>query len=94
MMNSSVFRYELQFEGMDESRMKQELEKINTELLKKLQDLDSDIEFSSGWYLFMSQSKSVMMKVTAFILLNCLFALSSSFQALNLEQRRTVFLLA
>lgn len=41
-------RYEPQTEGMDESRRKQELEKINTELLKKLQDLDSDIIFSTG----------------------------------------------
>uniref|UniRef100_A0A8C9ZR96 Pyridoxal-dependent decarboxylase domain-containing protein 1 n=1 Tax=Sander lucioperca TaxID=283035 RepID=A0A8C9ZR96_SANLU len=37
-----------QTEGMDESRRKQELEKINTELLKKLQDLDTDIVFSTG----------------------------------------------
>uniref|UniRef100_A0A671V477 Pyridoxal-dependent decarboxylase domain-containing protein 1 n=1 Tax=Sparus aurata TaxID=8175 RepID=A0A671V477_SPAAU len=41
-------RYEPQAEGMDESRRKQELEKINTELLKKLQDLDTDIIFSTG----------------------------------------------
>lgn len=43
-----MFRYEPQAEGMDESRRKQELEKINTELLKKLQDLDTDIIFSTG----------------------------------------------
>ena len=43
-----IFRYEPQAEGMDESRRKEELEKINTELLKKLQDLDSDIIFSTG----------------------------------------------
>lgn len=43
-----MFRYEPQAEGMDESRRKQELEKINTELLKKLQDLDTDITFSTG----------------------------------------------
>ncbi|KAL7377809.1 hypothetical protein ABVT39_004585 [Epinephelus coioides] len=43
-----VVRYEPQAEGMDESRRKQELEKINTELLKKLQDLDTDIIFSTG----------------------------------------------
>ncbi|XP_036943846.1 pyridoxal-dependent decarboxylase domain-containing protein 1 isoform X1 [Acanthopagrus latus] len=43
-----VVRYEPQAEGMDESRRKQELEKINTELLKKLQDLDTDITFSTG----------------------------------------------
>ncbi|KAM6965927.1 LOW QUALITY PROTEIN: pyridoxal-dependent decarboxylase domain-containing protein 1 [Tautogolabrus adspersus] len=41
-------RYEPQAEGMDESKKKQELEKINTELLKKLQDLDADIIFSNG----------------------------------------------
>ncbi|KAM7372515.1 hypothetical protein PAMP_009679 [Pampus punctatissimus] len=41
-------RYEPQAEGMDESRTKQELKKINTELLKKLQDLDTDIIFSTG----------------------------------------------
>ncbi|XP_073350541.1 pyridoxal-dependent decarboxylase domain-containing protein 1 [Pagrus major] len=41
-------RYEPQAEQMDESRRKQELEKINTELLKKLQDLDTDIIFSTG----------------------------------------------
>ncbi|KAG8006657.1 Pyridoxal-dependent decarboxylase domain-containing protein 1 [Nibea albiflora] len=43
-----VVRYEPQDEGMDESRRKQELEKINTELLKKLQELDTDIIFSTG----------------------------------------------
>lgn len=43
-----MFRYEPQDEGMDESRRKQELEKINTELLKKLQELDTDIIFSTG----------------------------------------------
>lgn len=41
-------RYEPQTEGMDESRKKQELKKINTELLRKLQDLDTDIVFSTG----------------------------------------------
>ncbi|KAM4531643.1 pyridoxal-dependent decarboxylase domain-containing protein 1 isoform 2-T2 [Odontesthes bonariensis] len=41
-------RYELQAEGVDESRRKQGLEKINNELLKKLQDLDTDIIFSTG----------------------------------------------
>uniref|UniRef100_UPI0037E9A51B pyridoxal-dependent decarboxylase domain-containing protein 1 isoform X2 n=1 Tax=Semicossyphus pulcher TaxID=241346 RepID=UPI0037E9A51B len=41
-------RYEPQTEGMDESSRKQELEKINTELLKKLKDLDTDITFSTG----------------------------------------------
>lgn len=41
-------RYEPQAEGMDDSRRKQELQKINTELLKKLQELDTDIVFSAG----------------------------------------------
>lgn len=43
-----MFRYEPQAEGMDESRRKQVLEKINNELLRKLQDLDTDIIFSTG----------------------------------------------
>lgn len=43
-----MFRYEPQTDGMDENRKKQELKKINTELLKKLQDLDTDIAFSTG----------------------------------------------
>uniref|UniRef100_A0A4W6D7M8 Pyridoxal-dependent decarboxylase domain-containing protein 1 n=1 Tax=Lates calcarifer TaxID=8187 RepID=A0A4W6D7M8_LATCA len=41
-------RYQPQTEGVDENRRKQELEKINTELLKKLQELDTDIVFSTG----------------------------------------------
>ncbi|XP_061567859.1 pyridoxal-dependent decarboxylase domain-containing protein 1 isoform X1 [Cololabis saira] len=41
-------RYELQAGELDESRRKQELEKINSELLKKLQDLDTGIIFSPG----------------------------------------------
>ncbi|GLD61202.1 pyridoxal-dependent decarboxylase domain-containing protein 1 isoform X3 [Lates japonicus] len=41
-------RYQPQTEGVDENRRKQELEKINTELLKKLQELDTDIIFSTG----------------------------------------------
>ncbi|XP_037834577.1 pyridoxal-dependent decarboxylase domain-containing protein 1 isoform X2 [Kryptolebias marmoratus] len=41
-------RYEPQVDGMDESRMKQELENMNNELLKKLQELDTDIIFSTG----------------------------------------------
>lgn len=43
-----MFRYEPQAEGSDESRRKQEVKKINSELLKKLQDLDTDIVFSTG----------------------------------------------
>lgn len=47
-MGMLMFRYKPQAEGMDESRTKQELKKINAELLKKLQDLDTDIIFSTG----------------------------------------------
>ncbi|XP_029944721.1 pyridoxal-dependent decarboxylase domain-containing protein 1 isoform X2 [Salarias fasciatus] len=43
-----VVRYEPEAEGMDEGRRKQELQKIQAELLKKLQELDSDIVFSAG----------------------------------------------
>ncbi|XP_070703694.1 pyridoxal-dependent decarboxylase domain-containing protein 1 [Pempheris klunzingeri] len=43
-----VVRYEPQAEGMDENRMIQEVQKINTELLRKLQELDTDIIFSTG----------------------------------------------
>ncbi|XP_037332134.2 pyridoxal-dependent decarboxylase domain-containing protein 1 isoform X2 [Pungitius pungitius] len=41
-------RYEPRAEGLDESRRKQELLKINSELLKKLQHLETDIKFSTG----------------------------------------------
>ncbi|KAM4717961.1 pyridoxal-dependent decarboxylase domain-containing protein 1 isoform 2-T3 [Anableps anableps] len=41
-------RYESQAEEIDESRRKQELKKINDALLTKLQELDTDIFFSSG----------------------------------------------
>ncbi|XP_028311366.1 pyridoxal-dependent decarboxylase domain-containing protein 1 isoform X2 [Gouania willdenowi] len=41
-------RFEPQAEGMDESRRKQELQKINYALLKKLQELNTDIIFSAG----------------------------------------------
>nr|XP_033945358.1 pyridoxal-dependent decarboxylase domain-containing protein 1 [Pseudochaenichthys georgianus] len=40
--------YEPQAEGMDESRREEVLQKINSELLNKLQELDSDIIFSTG----------------------------------------------
>ncbi|KAM3597129.1 uncharacterized protein V6R79_000213 [Siganus canaliculatus] len=43
-----AIQYEPETEGMDESRRKEEIKKINCELLKKLQDLDTDISFSSG----------------------------------------------
>lgn len=45
-----LFRYQPQAEEMDDSRRNKELKKINTELLKKLQDLDTDIIFSTGSY--------------------------------------------
>uniref|UniRef100_A0A3P9NQV7 Pyridoxal-dependent decarboxylase domain-containing protein 1 n=1 Tax=Poecilia reticulata TaxID=8081 RepID=A0A3P9NQV7_POERE len=41
-------RYESQAEGADESRRKQEQKKINDALLTKLQELDTDIFFSTG----------------------------------------------
>ncbi|XP_074553183.1 pyridoxal-dependent decarboxylase domain-containing protein 1 isoform X1 [Halichoeres trimaculatus] len=41
-------RYEPQAEGVDEIKREQDLKKINTELLKKLQELDTDIIFSTG----------------------------------------------
>lgn len=47
-MDVLMSRYEPQTEGVDESRKKQELKKLNTELLKKLQELDTDISFSTG----------------------------------------------
>lgn len=41
-------QYEPQTEGMDDSSRKQQLGKINSEILKKLQGLDTDISFSTG----------------------------------------------
>ncbi|XP_040927813.1 pyridoxal-dependent decarboxylase domain-containing protein 1 isoform X2 [Betta splendens] len=41
-------RYEPQTEGMDDSRRAEVLDKMNEELLKKLQELDTDIIFSTG----------------------------------------------
>ncbi|XP_029997822.1 pyridoxal-dependent decarboxylase domain-containing protein 1 isoform X2 [Sphaeramia orbicularis] len=41
-------QYEPQTEGMDDSSRKQQLDKINSEILKKLQGLDTDISFSTG----------------------------------------------
>ncbi|XP_077413353.1 pyridoxal-dependent decarboxylase domain-containing protein 1 [Vanacampus margaritifer] len=41
-------RYEPQVEGIDDSRRTKEIKKINAELLKKLQELDTDIIFSPG----------------------------------------------
>ncbi|XP_041826560.1 pyridoxal-dependent decarboxylase domain-containing protein 1 isoform X2 [Melanotaenia boesemani] len=49
-------RYELQAEGTDESRAKQEWKKINDELLKKLHELDTDIVFSTGPEFVMEES--------------------------------------
>lgn len=54
-MGVFIFRYEPQSQGMDESRRKEALERIKTELLKKLQKLDTDIIFSTGWCLFMHE---------------------------------------
>lgn len=54
-IDAVMFRYEMQANRMDEDRKKQEQEKINTELLKKLQDLDTDILFSTGGYLYLSE---------------------------------------
>ncbi|XP_038162154.1 pyridoxal-dependent decarboxylase domain-containing protein 1 [Cyprinodon tularosa] len=41
-------RYESQMEGLDESRRKAELKKLNDALLSQLQELDADICFSAG----------------------------------------------
>ncbi|KAI5629467.1 pyridoxal-dependent decarboxylase domain-containing protein 1 isoform X1 [Silurus asotus] len=41
-------RYEPKRTDMDEAKRQVELEKVNTELLKKLNDLDTDLEFSTG----------------------------------------------
>uniref|UniRef100_M3ZDT3 Pyridoxal-dependent decarboxylase domain-containing protein 1 n=1 Tax=Xiphophorus maculatus TaxID=8083 RepID=M3ZDT3_XIPMA len=41
-------RYESQAEGADEGRRKQEQKKVNDALLTKLQELDTDIVFSTG----------------------------------------------
>nr|XP_057905638.1 pyridoxal-dependent decarboxylase domain-containing protein 1 [Doryrhamphus excisus]XP_057905639.1 pyridoxal-dependent decarboxylase domain-containing protein 1 [Doryrhamphus excisus] len=42
-----VVRYEPQTVGIDDTRKMKEIKKINSELLKKLQDLDTDVVFSS-----------------------------------------------
>ncbi|XP_077390077.1 pyridoxal-dependent decarboxylase domain-containing protein 1 isoform X2 [Festucalex cinctus] len=41
-------RYEPQVEGIDDGRRTKQIKKINAELLKKLQELDTDIVFSTG----------------------------------------------
>uniref|UniRef100_A0A3Q2Z380 Pyridoxal-dependent decarboxylase domain-containing protein 1 n=1 Tax=Hippocampus comes TaxID=109280 RepID=A0A3Q2Z380_HIPCM len=41
-------RYEPQVEGIDDIRRTKEIKKINAELLKQLQELDTDIIFSTG----------------------------------------------
>ncbi|XP_061829806.1 pyridoxal-dependent decarboxylase domain-containing protein 1 [Nerophis lumbriciformis] len=41
-------RYESQAVGIDDTRRMEEMKKITSELLKKLQDLDTDIIFSTG----------------------------------------------
>ncbi len=86
-----MFRYEPQAEGMDEGRRKQQLEKINTELLKKLQELDTDIIFSTGEDLSSSDHKNLTGCIN---LPPLVFHLLLSPQALSLGQRRTVSLSA
>lgn len=63
-MQVLLSRYEPQVEGMDESRMRQELESMNNELLKKLQELDTDIIFSTGWYFLRSGPQCDMTRRT------------------------------
>lgn len=41
-------RYEPRSEGMDDNKRQQEVQKINSELLRKLQDLDADLSFTTG----------------------------------------------
>lgn len=86
-----MFRYEPQTEGMDESRKKQELEKINTELLKKLEELDTDIVFSTGL-----SSTDLYCTPEAFQQCHLHFApvLILSCQVLSSAVRSTVFSLA
>ncbi|XP_036383807.1 pyridoxal-dependent decarboxylase domain-containing protein 1 isoform X1 [Megalops cyprinoides] len=43
-----VFRYEPSSEEPDDSKRQLEVEKINSDLLKKLQELDADLSFSTG----------------------------------------------
>ncbi|KPP63131.1 pyridoxal-dependent decarboxylase domain-containing protein 1-like [Scleropages formosus] len=43
-----VVRYEPRAEELDDSRRQLEVEKVNSELLKKLNELDSDLSFSTG----------------------------------------------
>lgn len=51
-LNVNISRYEPQIDGIDESRRKQEVKKINFELLKKLQEFDTEITFSTGRYKY------------------------------------------
>lgn len=41
-------RYEPRNTDLDEEKRQQRVEKINSELLKKLMELDTDLEFSGG----------------------------------------------
>lgn len=52
-----VSRYEPQVDGIDESRRKEEVKKINSELLKKLQEFDTEITFSTGRYQYFLKNK-------------------------------------
>lgn len=48
----NISRYEPQIDGIDENRRKEEVKKINSELLKKLQEFDTEIVFSTGRYKY------------------------------------------
>lgn len=56
---------------MDESKKKQEVRKINTELLQKLQDLETDVVFSTGEFfaLFGMELGKVQFKCVQHIVL-------------------------
>lgn len=43
-----VWRYNYHSDGKNDDKQENELEKINTELLKKLIELESDLTFSLG----------------------------------------------
>lgn len=43
-----IWRYNYHSDGKNDDKEEKELEKINTELLKKLNELESDLTFSLG----------------------------------------------
>lgn len=48
-LSSGLFwRYNYHSDGKNDDKQEKELEKINTELLKKLNELESDLTFSLG----------------------------------------------